>query len=124
MSYSTEIPEQQRLVHVTATPLLSAALEPILAPLRTGRNGHWLPCWMPRLITSTEVSPNDLPQSGRAFDRVVIGKMADINPEQLIANERTLLPQLRKLPWAGAMATERARLLKEMASGNPIRDHR
>ena len=57
------------------------------------------------------------------FDRVVIGKVADLKPENLMAGERTLLDQLPNLGSEDANWSQNERvLLQEMKSGNPIRE--
>ena len=65
------------------------------------------------------------PGGGEAADRVVIGKMEDITKAgALRPRERTLLSQLTEdfgNAEANWVANERV-LLKEMASGRPIRD--
>jgi len=64
------------------------------------------------------------PGAEQLADRVVIGKLTDItSPEQLLPGERTLLPQLPKLPTEAEQWAQNERvLLHEMRSGNPIRD--
>ncbi|MFN2466334.1 MAG: hypothetical protein ABR598_08745, partial [Candidatus Dormibacteria bacterium] len=95
--------------------------------------GHLLPSIALALATGS--AGNALAKGGEAMgvaaeaetgalDRVVIGKLDDIrSPQQLISNERTLLPQLPDLPpGPGRWAQNERVLLNEMGSGNAIRD--